>query len=310
MCLKLPCTHHPHKQSNSSEYLLKNKNNTNTNEKVSRISFVHVGLILKSFGDWKCIWMRIYGLKLFSEKNYKHWTCIQIYNIKGIHRPRTYIKFFLLSRYLQVTARASLFGCIRDLTGVSGAQSLLRWCVWGAMRKESSRADGQIRVLFFWCRGWHGKVILFLGAPGGGQGRRALAVVRARPVGSALAFFFVLDAAVLEPNLDLLLGQIEVSCDLYAPKSRKVHVRGELPFQLQELRAGERGAHALAALKLTAVILCWKDKKRERVMMMRVTLKQKSLTKVDFCRRVWHTRLTYGDAVELSWVWNRISGLV
>lgn len=85
--------------------------------------------------------------------------------------------------------------------------------------------------------------------------------MRASPVGAAFAFFFVLDAAVLEPNLDLLLGQIEVSCDLYAPKSRKVHVGGELPFQLQELRAGERSAHALAALKLTAVILCWENKK-------------------------------------------------
>lgn len=78
-------------------------------------------------------------------------------------------------------------------------------------------------------------------------------------MGAAFAFFFVLDAAVLEPDLNLLLGQIEVSRDLYAPKSRKVHVGGELPFQLQELRTGERGAHALAALKLTAVILCWKE---------------------------------------------------
>lgn len=258
MCLKLPCTHHPYKQSNSSEYLL--KNNTNTNEKVSRISFVHVGLILKSFGDRKCIWMRNYGLKLFSEKNYKHRTCIQIYNIKGIHRPRTYIKFFFfLAIYRWRRARRFLAAFRIPL------ESVAHRVFWGGGYDEqcakSSRANGQICVLFFWCRGWHGKVILFLRAPGGGQGRRALAVVRARPVGSAFAFFLVLDAAVLEPNLDLLLGQIEVSCDLNAPKSRKVHVRGELPFQLQELRAGERSAHALAALKLTAVIFCWKDKK-------------------------------------------------
>lgn len=97
--------------------------------------------------------------------------------------------------------------------------------------------------------------------------------MRSRPVGAAFAFFFVLDAAVLEPDLDLFLGQIEVSRDLYAPKSRQVHVGGELSFQLQELRTGERSTHALAALKLTAVIL-------------------------------------YGYAVELSWIWNWVCGLV
>lgn len=48
--------------------------------------------------------MRNYGLKLFSERKKKNKkkttnrTCIQIYNIKGIRRPRTYrpIKFFFL----------------------------------------------------------------------------------------------------------------------------------------------------------------------------------------------------------------------
>lgn len=49
-----------------------------------------------------------YGLKLFSEKkNYKHRTCIQIYNIKGIRRPRTYrpIKIFSLSLFTGDGAR-------------------------------------------------------------------------------------------------------------------------------------------------------------------------------------------------------------
>lgn len=49
-------------------------------------------------------------------------------------------------------------------------------------------------------------------------------------MGTSLAFFLVLDASVLEPDLDLFLRQVQVGGDLNAPQSRQVHVGGELAF--------------------------------------------------------------------------------
>lgn len=77
-------------------------------------------------------------------------------------------------------------------------------------------------------------------------------------MGTPLAFFLVLDASVLEPDLDLFLGQVQVGGDLDAPQPGQVHVGGELTFELQELRAGERRAHALAALELAVAVFCQK----------------------------------------------------
>lgn len=66
----------------------------------------------------------------------------------------------------------------------------------------------------------------------------------------------MLDPAVLEPDLDLFLGQVEVGGDLDASEPGKVHVGGELTLQLQQLCAGERRTHPFTALKLTAAVLC------------------------------------------------------
>lgn len=70
------------------------------------------------------------------------------------------------------------------------------------------------------------------------------------PVGAAFAFFLVLHPSVLEPDLHLLLGEVQVGGDLDSPQPGEVHVRGELSLQLQELSAGEGGAHPLAAGQL------------------------------------------------------------
>lgn len=75
-------------------------------------------------------------------------------------------------------------------------------------------------------------------------------------MGTSLAFFLVLDTSVLEPDLDLFLGQVQVGGDLDAPQSGQVHVGGELSFELQELCAGERCTHALAALELAVAVFC------------------------------------------------------
>lgn len=77
-------------------------------------------------------------------------------------------------------------------------------------------------------------------------------------MGTSLAFFLVLDASILEPYLDLFLGQVQVGCNLDAPQSGQVHVGGKLALELQELRAGERRAHTLAALELAVAVFCQK----------------------------------------------------
>lgn len=76
------------------------------------------------------------------------------------------------------------------------------------------------------------------------------------PVGATFAFFLVLDPSVLEPDLHLLLGEVQVGGDLDSPQPGEVHVGGELPLQLQELRAGEGGAHPLAAGQLAGRAVC------------------------------------------------------
>ena len=58
------------------------------------------------------------------------------------------------------------------------------------------------------------------------------------------------DAPVLEPDFDLFLGEAEVGGDLDAPQSRQVHIGAELPLQLQQLVAGERGPDPLRGVQL------------------------------------------------------------
>lgn len=129
---------------------------------------------------------------------------------------------------------------------------------------ESSGGDGQVHVLLLGRGGRYGNVILlFLRASGGRQGR-AFAVMRPSPLAAALALLFVLHPAVLEPDFHLFLGQVQVCGDLDAPQPGEVHVGGELPLQLQKLRAGEGCAHALAALQFAVAVFCAKKKKNKR----------------------------------------------
>lgn len=67
------------------------------------------------------------------------------------------------------------------------------------------------------------------------------------------ALFLVLHPAVLKPYLHLLLRQVQVRGDFDSSESGQVHVRGKLPLQLQELRAGESRAHPLAILYVAAL---------------------------------------------------------
>lgn len=130
--------------------------------------------------------------------------------------------------------------------------------VW--MFTESSWANREIGVLLSWWWRWHWGVIFLLRAPR----RRTLAVQRTRSVGTSLAFFLMLDTSVLEPDLDLFLWQVQVGGNLDAPQSGQVHVWSELTFKLQELRAGERCAHALAALELAVAGFCIKKNNMEK----------------------------------------------
>lgn len=88
--------------------------------------------------------------------------------------------------------------------------------------------------------------------------------MRASPWAAALALLFVLDSAVLEPDLDLLLRQIQVRGDFDAPQSGQVHVGRELTLQFQKLCAGEGCAHALAALKFAVAAFCENNTDREQ----------------------------------------------
>jgi len=85
------------------------------------------------------------------------------------------------------------------------------------------------------------------------EAARALAAAAVRAPLGGLALLLVLHAAVLEPDLHLLLRQAQVRGDLDPPESGEVHVRGELALKFQELRARERRAHPLAVLYVAAV---------------------------------------------------------
>lgn len=69
----------------------------------------------------------------------------------------------------------------------------------------------------------------------------------------ALPFLLMLHPAVLKPDFHLFLRQVQVGRDFDPPESRQVHVGGEFPLQLQELRAGERRPHPLAIGYLAGV---------------------------------------------------------
>lgn len=111
----------------------------------------------------------------------------------------------------------------------------------------------------------HAQVLVVLRALSGGKGRAFAAVAAPpAPVGATFAFFLVLDPSVLEPDLHLLLGEVQVGGDLDSPQSGEVHVGGELPLQLQELRAGECGAHPLATGQLAGrAVWKWRGAHRQ-----------------------------------------------
>lgn len=71
-------------------------------------------------------------------------------------------------------------------------------------------------------------------------------------LGAAITrLLLVLDPAVLEPDLDLFLGEPQVGGDLDTAQTRQVHVGRELSLQLQQLGAGEGCPDALAAGRVT-----------------------------------------------------------
>lgn len=79
----------------------------------------------------------------------------------------------------------------------------------------------------------------------------------------AFAFFLVLHPPVLEPDLHLLLGQVQVRGYLDPPQPGQVHVGGEFPLQLQELGAGKSSPHPLPILNLAGFGPSWTGEKCE-----------------------------------------------
>lgn len=75
---------------------------------------------------------------------------------------------------------------------------------------------------------------------------------RGRP-GTVLLLVF--HPPVLEPDLDLFLGQPQTVGDLDAPETRQVHVVGEFPFQFQQLVAGERRPDPFRASRIRVAAL-------------------------------------------------------
>lgn len=120
----------------------------------------------------------------------------------------------------------------------------------------------------------------------------------------------MLHSAVLKPDFHLFLGQVQVCGDLDAPQSGEVHIRGELPLQLQKLRAGEGCAHALAALKFAVTVFCKKKNNNKTRAIVSNTLYYGNRCFVNTVERARQLLLTDGDAVELSRVWDRVCSLV
>lgn len=98
-------------------------------------------------------------------------------------------------------------------------------------------------------------VLLLLAA-----GSKAAAFGRAGSGGSVL--LLVLDATVLEPDLDLLLGQTEVRGYLDATETRQVHVGRELALELQELGARESRTDSLRAVGYDRAV--WRSRRWRR----------------------------------------------
>jgi len=87
---------------------------------------------------------------------------------------------------------------------------------------------------------------------GGGVGRRRR-LDNDRLGVRQLVLLFPLHAAVLEPDLDLALGEAERVRDLDAPAPREVTVEVELLLQLENLMFGVGGARSLAVQTRDAV---------------------------------------------------------
>lgn len=86
-----------------------------------RISFDRFGLCLNLDTE-------LLALQVVFRRKYKHRTCIQMYNIKGLRRPRTYIKVSSFSLFTDDGARRyRRFLAAFKIPQVCGAQSLLRW---------------------------------------------------------------------------------------------------------------------------------------------------------------------------------------
>lgn len=97
----------------------------------------------------------------------------------------------------------------------------------------------------------------------------ALAAAVRAPLGG-FPLLLVLHPAVLEPDFHLLLRQVQVRGDFDSSESRQVHVRGELPFEFQELRARERRAHPLAILYVAVLRgACWRGGEEEKQLCVR-----------------------------------------
>lgn len=65
-----------------------------------------------------------------------------------------------------------------------------------------------------------------------------------RGLGGRAGFFLELDASILEPDLDLLLTQLQVGGNFNAPQTRQIDIGLELLLKVEQLTAGEGCAHS------------------------------------------------------------------
>lgn len=89
----------------------------------------------------------------------------------------------------------------------------------------------------------------------------ALATAVRAPLGG-FALLLVLHAAILKPDFHLFFRQVQIRGDFDSSQSRKIHVRGKLPFKFQKLCARESRAHPLAILYVAALRGAWWREKR------------------------------------------------
>lgn len=121
-----------------------------------------------------------------------------------------------------------------------------------AVQRGNGRCSGGMRSV---CRGDPSRSLTLVS---GGDGAVLVRVGPLRP--PAVLLLFPLHAPVLEPDLDVALGEAQGQRQLHAPRPGDVAVKQELLLQLQQLRARVGSPRAFVLLSLCHHVRPWTDR--------------------------------------------------